>query len=193
MKTRTVPLIALAVMLLFALTTVALAQPVTQAKANGDTLVKTVRLVTQKASVTAAEANGHGRFLGCVSGPEGSMGVHYPNPTLVGDGILDANRPEVLVYEPKNGKLELAAVEYLVLYDDWHANNDGPPVLAGQVFNYVGSPNRYGMPAFYELHVWAWKDNPNGVFADWNPNVSCETYAGESVFVNAQKKGLVPR
>jgi len=178
LKIRTLSLIGLAVMLLFALTTVALAQPVSQAQTNGDNLVKTVRLVTQRAPVTAAEANGYGRFLGCVSGPDGSMGVHYPNPTLVGDGKLDASNPEVLVYEPKNGKLELAAVEYLVLYDDWHANNDGPPVLGGQVFHYVGSPNRYGMPAFYELHVWAWKHNPNGMFADWNPNVSCETYAG---------------
>lgn len=178
MKTRTFPLIGLAVLLLLALASVALAQPVSQAPVNEKTLVDTVRLVTQRASVEAAEANGHGRFLGCVSGPDGSMGVHYPNPTLVGDGKLDARYPEVLVYEPKNGKLVLAAVEYLVLYDDWHANNDGPPVLAGQVLNYVGSPNRYGMPAFYELHVWAWKPNPNGTFADWNPNVSCETYAG---------------
>ena len=178
MKTRTFSLIGLAVLLLLALASVAFAQPVTQAKANGRTLVDTVRLVTQRAHVSAAEANGYGRFLGCVSGPDGSMGVHYPNPTLVGDGVLDPNRPEVLVYEPKNGKLELAAVEYLVLYDDWHADNEGPPVLAGHVLNYVGSPNRYGMPAFYELHVWAWKHNPNGVFADWNPNVSCEDYAG---------------
>jgi len=178
MKTRTFSFIGLAVMLVFALSAVALAQPVSQKQANGDTLVNIVRLATQRAPVTTAEANGYGRFLGCVSGPDGSMGVHYPNPTLVGDGKLDASNPEVLVYEPKNGKLELAAVEYLVLYDDWHANNDGPPVLGGQVFHYVGSPNRYGMPAFYELHVWAWKHNPNGMFADWNPNVSCETYAG---------------
>jgi hypothetical protein len=72
--------------------------------------------------------------------------------------------------------LKLVAVEYLVLADDWNANNASPPVLMGQVFNYNGSPNRYGMPAFYELHVWAWKNNPNGVFADWNPGVSCERY-----------------
>jgi hypothetical protein len=79
--------------------------------------------------------------------------------------------------------------------DDWNANNDSPPVLMGQVFNYVGSPNRYGMPSFYELHVWAWKTNPNGVFADWNPNVSCEGYFAETVLETksvhvAQKQGL---
>jgi hypothetical protein len=43
----------------------------------------------------------------------------------------------------------------------------------GQVFNYVGAPNRYRLPAFYELHVWAWRHNPAGMFADWNPNVAC--------------------
>ena len=50
----------------------------------------------------------------------------------------------------------------------------------GQHFHFVGSPNRYGGGAFYELHVWAWKHNPSGMFADWNPTVSCDDYAGES-------------
>jgi hypothetical protein len=49
-------------------------------------------------------------------------------------------------------------------------------MLMGQLFNYVGSPNRYGLPAFYELHVWAWQSNPDGVFADFNPQVSCTYY-----------------
>jgi hypothetical protein len=142
-------------------------------------LVKTVRQAADPyKNVEAAEAAGYGMFLGCVSGPQvGVMGVHYPNGSLVGDGILDPTQPEVLVYEVKNGKYDLVAVEFLVLADDWHANNAAPPVLMGQVFHYNGSPNRYGMPAFYQLHVWAWKQNPNGVFADWNPNVSCEDYS----------------
>jgi hypothetical protein len=127
--------------------------------------------------VAAAEAAGHGQFLGCVSGAAGdAMGVHYPNGDLVADGVLDASHPEVLIYEVKNGKYSLVGVEYLVLADDWNANNDSPPVLMGQVFNLNGGPNRYDMPAFYELHVWAWYDNPNGVFADWNPKVSCEGF-----------------
>ena len=49
-----------------------------------------------------------------------------------------------------------------------------PPVLEGQTFQLVTSPNRYGLPAFFELHVWAWRDNPNGAFVDWNNKVSCE-------------------
>ena len=48
--------------------------------------------------------------------------------------------------------------------------------LTGQSFHYTGSPNRYGIPAFDALHVWAWKLNPHGMFADWNPGVSCEEY-----------------
>ncbi len=51
----------------------------------------------------------------------------------------------------------------------------------GQLFNYVGSPNRYGIPAFYELHVWGWENNPAGVFADWNAHVSCEAFTGDAV------------
>jgi len=39
------------------------------------------------------------------------------------------------------------------------------------------SPNRFGLPAFYTLHVWAWKDNPNGAFTNWHPNVSCQSFA----------------
>lgn len=74
----------------------------------------------------------------------------------------------------------MLGVEYLVLADAWNtANPQGPPVLLGQHFNLVGSPNRYGLPAFYELHVWAWRDNPLGAFADFNPNVSCVQYTGE--------------
>jgi hypothetical protein len=52
-------------------------------------------------------------------------------------------------------------------------------VLGGQLFNYVGAPNRLRLPAHYELHVWAWKRNASGIFSDWNPRVSCAQYAGE--------------
>jgi hypothetical protein len=108
------------------------------------------------------------------------MGLHYANGDLVGDGMLDAMAPEAIIYEPtKNGAPKIAGVEYIVIAEAWHANNEMPPILMGHVFHYVGSPNRYGMPAFYELHVWAWKDNPNGTFSDWNPKVSCDAYGAE--------------
>jgi hypothetical protein len=109
------------------------------------------------------------------------MGVHFVNGSLVGDGVLDPLHPEALIYESRNGRLQLVGVEYVTIADAWHANNAAPPVLMGQLFSYKGSPNRFGIPAFYELHVWAWKHNPNGIFADWNPRVSCYDYANQNL------------
>jgi hypothetical protein len=143
-----------------------------------NTLVNEVRrAISQFNHVSAAVAAGYQPFLGCVSGPEkGAMGIHYVNGTLVGDGEVNLERPEALMYEPRNGRLELVGVEFIVLAEQWNAAHTTPPTLSGQVFHYVGSPNRYGIPAFYELHVWAAKTNPSGAFADWNPRVSCEDY-----------------
>ena len=138
-------------------------------------LAQEVRRATERyQDVAAATSAGYALFLGCVTSPQGSaMGIHYVNSALVGDGKLDAARPEALMYEPRGGKLELVGVEYIVIAAAWDAANKTPPTLMGQLFHYNGSPNRYGIPAFYALHVWAWRANPDGVFADWNPRVSC--------------------
>jgi hypothetical protein len=145
---------------------------------HGSPLVDEVRSAIQQfANVGAAVTAGYAPFLGCVSGPqEGAMGIHYVNGDLVGDGELDAQRPEALIYEPRNGRLRLVGVEFIVLAEQWDALHDTPPTIGGQVFQYNGSPNRYRIPAFYELHVWAVRENPNGAFADWNPRVSCEDH-----------------
>jgi len=144
------------------------------------TLPETVRQATAPfKELQAAEDAGYALVHGCVSGPNGgAMGVHFANGDLVGDGEIDAEHPEAVIYEQSYGKLRLVGVEYIVLAEAWDANHDAPPVLMGQLFNYNSAPNRYGLPAFYELHVWAWKLNPTGVFADWNPLVSCEEYTG---------------
>ena len=149
------------------------------ADASPPSLVEEVRRATRPFhDVAAARAAGYAQFLGCVSGPqEGAMGVHFVNGDLVADGTLDVKRPEALMYEPKGGRHHLVGVEYIVLADAWHARNQSPPTLMGQSFHYTGSPNRYGIPAFYALHVWAWKLNPHGMFVDWNPGVSCEEHA----------------
>ena len=146
-----------------------------RAHSEDGNLVQVVREATRSfQDVGSATAAGYARFLGCVSGPqEGAMGVHYVNGALVQDGQVDANRPEALMYESKNGRLRLLGVEYIVMAEAWHAAHSEPPTLGGQVFHYVGSPNRYALPAFYELHVWAWRDNPAGTFADWNTRVVC--------------------
>lgn len=146
-------------------------------------LIEEVRDATRRfQDVSMATAEGYGAFLGCVSGPqEGAMGIHFVNGGLVEDGVLNAEQPEVLIYEPRNsGRLQFVAVEYLVIAADWDAVNPTPPSLVGQAFHYSFSPNRYGLPPFYSLHAWAWKRNPHGAFVDWNPKVSCEEYAPEA-------------
>jgi len=139
-------------------------------------LVQVVRDATRQfIDVNAATAAGYGPFLGCVSGSDqGAMGVHYVNGALVVDGEIDASYPEALMYEPSGDRLRLVGVEFIVDAATWLSHHDAPPVLEGQTFQFVGSPNRYALPAFFELHVWAWRDNPNGAFVDWNTRVTCE-------------------
>jgi hypothetical protein len=118
---------------------------------------------------------GYVQFLGCVHEPlAGSMGIHFVNGTLAGDTTIDPAKPEALIYEVEpNGQLSLVGVEYIVFQQAWDALHNQPPSLFGQPFMLVPSPNRYGIPAFYELHAWAWKANPTGPFKDWNPKVLC--------------------
>jgi len=167
-----------------ALTTPLLASGIPQSDAaqhdrhtlDAPTLLQHVRQVTEPfKDVNRAITAGYAPFLGCVSGPEeGAMGLHFVNQALVGDGELDVEQPEALLYESTaNGEARLLGVEYVVLADAWHAHHAEPPVLEGQLFHLIPSPNRFGLPAHYALHVWAWRDNPNGAFVNWNPRVSC--------------------
>lgn len=86
-----------------------------------------------------------------------------------------------MIYEPKPGRgLRLIGADYLLMKEAWDKKKQGPPQLMGQLFHLFGSPNRFGLPAFYTLHVWAWKDNPNGAFVNWHPNVSCEWFSDQN-------------
>jgi hypothetical protein len=130
--------------------------------------------------VRAAMDAGYASLESCVTGPErGAMGVHFAKGELLQDDSVEASTPELLVYEPVGGRMRLVGVEFLVIADAWNASHPGgePPVLMGQHFQFVPTPNRYRLPAFYELHVWAWRDNPFGTFVDWNPTVSCDDFA----------------
>ena len=141
-------------------------------------LVAKVRMVTKRyKDINVALAEGWVPATPCVSGPsEGAMGVHYVLPERVGDGMLLADQPEALIYEPlPDGRLRLVGVEFIVIAEQWNTRNpDAQPALEGHLLNLVGEPNRYRLPAFYELHVWAWERNSDGAFADWNRAVSCE-------------------
>ena len=108
----------------------------------------------------------------CIAQPgQGAMGIHMLNPNLL-DGTINAETPELLVYEPKaKGELKLVALEYLVFVGDWKGSS--PPRLFGRQFDLIGDPNRYGLPAFYALHAWIWKPNPSGILNAWNPRVNC--------------------
>lgn len=140
-------------------------------------LVQEVREATRQfVDVNSAERAGYGPAFGCVSGPDhGAMGIHYVNGGLVGDGEIDVDHPEALIYEPDGNKRRLVGVEFIVDAATWLKNHDNsPPVLEGQDFQFVDAPNRFNLAPFFELHVWAWRDNPQGAFVDWNNYVTCE-------------------
>ena len=132
-------------------------------------LVDSVRTANDRfKDVSVAVTEGY-KPIACASGIEGgSMGIHYVNESQLKDDAIDLAHPEAVMYEPSaDGKLTLIGVEYIT--------SKGPAELNGHLFAFNTSPNRYGLGPFYELHVWAWKKNPKGAFADMNPNVSCDT------------------
>ena len=122
--------------------------------------------------VSVAVKEGY-RPIPCDSSPMGGgMGIHYVNSDYLKDGVLDIAKPEAVMYEPMpDGKLAFIGVEYITL--------KGPASLKGHMMNFNSAPNSYGLPEFYEIHVWAWKRNPMGTFADDNPDVSCDAMKAE--------------
>jgi hypothetical protein len=127
----------------------------------------------------ASGVNGAGPriILGCVANvanpAAGAMGYHYFQPELMDDLAVDPLEPEVLVYEstPDGGR-KLVAVEWVVRGPNTNPpgleEDDPPPTVLGMDMHIL-------VPAvgFYIKHAWVWKNNPAGMFADWNPEVSC--------------------
>jgi hypothetical protein len=163
-------------------------EPTAEQQANQGTLLKIVRDATARfQDVTVAEREHYALSFGCVSGPdEGAMGLHFLNGDLLDEvnktGILDPKHPQIVLYEAQpDGTLKLTGADFVVFADNWDAKHPGtPPQLLGQFFQYFETPNRFGLPAFYTLHVWAWKQNPNGAFVNWHPHVSCQSFVGET-------------
>ena len=110
-------------------------------------------------------------ITGCVSHPTaGAMGYHYFNAELVADNAVDPLEPEALVYETgADGGLKLVAVEWVV-----RGPNTNPPGVPDAP-SLLGMPMHILVPAvgFWLKHAWIWKHNPAGMFADWNPEVTC--------------------
>jgi hypothetical protein len=131
----------------------------------------------------AAVHDGYWSTVGCVTYPKaggqgevpykpGGMGVHFVNFGLLGKP-LDPLRPQILVYEPVGGKLQLVAAEWFVPLSP---EVKGRPQLFGQQFDGPMEGHHPLMPKglnHYDLHVWLWKDNPSGMFAPTNPRVKC--------------------
>ena len=136
-----------------------------------------------------AIADGYLATEHCSAGPTGAMGLHYFNPAIFGEtlatGRIDPLRPMVLLYEPTPGGPKLVGVEYatLITLKDgslWFGHEPPAPELRGPAPTLFGRPldgpmagHAPGEPAHYDLHAWIWEANPDGVFAQFNPNVRC--------------------
>lgn len=102
----------------------------------------------------------------CLESEAGGMGRHLLNPALVDDEVV-VTAPEVLIYEPtENGRMRLVGVEYVIPYAI-RGVDESPPELFGQALE------RNATFGLWALHVYAWKDNPDGLFAGWNPMITC--------------------
>src|SRR5215470_17434892 len=125
--------------------------------ADPGALIKIVREYTERfKDVRVAEHEEYALMFGCVTGPDaGAMGLHYVNGQILSTNALDPTKPQIVIYEPQpDGTLRLIGADFVVLADAWDKNNQGPPQLMGQLFHYFEAPNRFGLPAFYTLHVW---------------------------------------
>lgn len=129
--------------------------------------VESLRSLTRSyQTLTQAKAAGYNvKVTDCMSDTQGGMGYHFGNAAFI-DGKVEELKPEVVMYEPaSDGELKIVGVEYVVPFDQWTAPN--PPQLFGRAFA------RNEMFKVWALHMWIWRDNPDGLFASWNPAVSC--------------------
>lgn len=146
-------------------------------------------------SVAYALSHGYVQGSGCETHPTlGAMGFHYVNPRLLGltrpvNGRVNGtgtytgvNPPGVLLYAPDgHGGLKLVGIELLVFAAAWDAANNHPPMYRGREFNYMADnpatpqDEAHGFMPHYDLHIWLFEHNPSGLYAQWNPAVSCST------------------
>jgi len=149
-------------------------------------------------NVAYAQSQGYRQGSGCETHPTlGAMGYHYVNPQLLGltapvNGRVNGtgtytgtNPPAILLYVPDgHGGLKLAGIELLVFAAAWNAEHKQPPQFRGRDFNYMADDpatpqdEAHGFMPHYDLHIWLYENNPSGLYAQWNPALSCST-AGE--------------
>ena len=121
---------------------------------------------TQFHDIETAKAAGYNVQYpaGCAESPQGAQAFHYLNNNLV-DGTVELLQPELLMYEPQpNGKMQLIGVDYVV-----------PLTASATAPTLLGVPFARNEPlGVWALHIWSARPNPSGMFAAWNPKVSCQ-------------------
>lgn len=150
--------------------------------ASGDTRTGDLeRKIARLKSVTGAFHNtdlalagGYEKSDECVSTDDAGMGYHYVDRRLI-DGTVDKDRPEALLYASATGEArKLVGVEYIKVDNDQNLGTDRDrPSLFGRPFDGPMPGHSAGTPVHYDLHVWVWRPNPDGMFAPFNPRVSC--------------------
>jgi len=142
-------------------------------------LAKLRQATVKYQDVNVALADGFLAADHCVEHPElGGMGYHFVNPARVMNGELDPFEPEILLYvQQPNGRMKLVGVEYMLPLGPPGApvpDNPPPaPSLFGATFDGPMPSPEPAVPPHYALHVWVWQANPAGIFAPFNPNISC--------------------
>lgn len=164
--------------LLAALAVVGMAAPAAGAEASQRTLEAEARRATARYhDVDRAIADGYVPVSPCTEEPgAGAMGIHYLRPDLV-DDVIDVTEPELLLYVPAGDRMRLVGVEYMVPADDQDPG-DGldaadRPWLGEVAFDGPMLGHAPGDPVHFDLHVWVWDSNPDGLYAHWNPSLTC--------------------
>jgi hypothetical protein len=107
-------------------------------------------------------------LTGCMVDPAGGMGFHFGKPSALEKLTPDPLEPEALLYEPQaNGRYRLVGLEYIIPYTIL-PRESAAPTLFGQSFKHNDTFQ------VWALHAWIWRNNPDGIFKDWNPTVNCD-------------------
>lgn len=153
-----------------------LRQPATSAQVTAskenetNKALATLRRVTARYhNLAVAVSDGFVLLHPCENRPdEGPVGIVYVHMGRLLDGVIDPELPDALIYEPaRNGRPKLVGVEFAIPYPLW--TEEEPPTFLGATFQ---REDEFGV---FALHAWVWRENPNGMFGESNPRVSCET------------------
>ena len=135
------------------------------------------------------QLGGQGIHFALVSEPLGvftasEVNFQQPNvliyvPEYASDPPCGYTTEELLQDQACRDSLRLVAVEQLMLAENWSGHPDNPPEFHDQQYYYLHDnpetdiDEAHGFPPHYELHLWLYDHNPAGLFAQYNPNVTC--------------------